>query len=99
MLYKNLPRSDWRRTLPLRMACDLAALGRTLALGNKQEAGAILRAYRDAFRMRRHYRDQRPDPSDRTVRPPYRGLVPVDYFLRGRRRFSDLPSANFTPSA
>ena len=99
MLYKNLPRSDWRRTLPLRMTCDLAALGRALTLGQTQEAGAILRAYRDAFRMRRYYRDERPDPSERTVRPPYRSLVPVDYFLRGRHLFSDLPSANFAPSA
>jgi len=95
MLYKNLPPAAWRRTLPLRLACDIAALSRALALGKMQEAGAILRAYRDAFRMRRHYRYQRPDASKQTVRPPYRGLVPVDYFVRGRRRFSDLPAANF----
>ena len=96
MLYKNLPPSEWRRTVPLRLACDTAALGRALALGRTQEARAILRAYRDALQMRRHYRDRRPDSSERTVRPPYRGLVPVDYFLRGRRTFNDLPAANFT---
>ena len=97
MLYKNLPPSAWQRTLPLRMACDTAALGRALALGNVEEAGALLRAYRDAFRMRRHYREERPDPPDPTVLPPYQGLVPVDYFLRGRRTFAELPASNFDP--
>ena len=94
-LYKNLPPAAWRRTLPLRLACDLAALGRTLALGNVQEAEAILRAYRDAFHLRPHYRGSRPDPSGRIVLPPYRGLVPVDYFVRGRRTFADLPDTSF----
>ncbi|PSQ87903.1 MAG: glycosyltransferase family 2 protein, partial [Bacteroidetes bacterium QH_2_63_10] len=95
MLYKNLSPSAWRTTLPLRLTCDLAALGRTLAFGNVQEAKAILRAYRDAFRVRRHYREERPGPSDPTVRPPYRGLVPVDYYLRGRHTFAELPPSNF----
>lgn len=98
MLYKNLPPSAWRRTLPLRIACDTVALGRALALGRVHEATAILRAYRDAFTMRRHYWKDRPDPSERTVLPPYRGLVPIDYFLRGRRAFSALPSSKFDPS-
>lgn len=95
MLYKNLPPSVWRTTLPVRIACDVAALGRALALGRIKKAGAILRAYRDAFSMRHHYRDTRPDSSEPSVLPPYRGLVPVDYFLRGRRTFSDLPASNF----
>ena len=29
------------------------------------------------------------------VLPPYRGSVVFDYFLRGRRRFSDLPASAF----
>ena len=98
MLYKNLPPSAWRTTLPLRVACDTAALGRTLTLGRLNEAKAILRAYRDACRMRHHYRNVRPGPSDPTVLPPYRGLVPVDYYLLGRRTFADLPTSNFEPS-
>ena len=95
MLYKNLPPSAWRHTMALRLACDGAALGRTLLQGDLQEAGAILRAYRDALRMGRHYRDARPSPTEPTVRPFYRGLIPVDYFLRGRRTFADLPTSRF----
>ncbi len=95
LLYKNLPPSAWRRTLLVRMPCDAAALGRMLSTGHWKEAKAVVRAYRDAFRMRRHYTDQRPDEADPTVLPPYRGLAPVDYFLRGRRAFSDLPASRF----
>ncbi|WP_103026347.1 glycosyltransferase family 2 protein [Salinibacter altiplanensis] len=95
MLYKNLSPSAWRRTLPLRIACDVAALGRVLAQGRGREASAILRAYRDAFRMRRHYHDTRPPSAETTVLPFYRGLVPVDYFLWGRRAFAALPDSRF----
>lgn len=99
LLYKNLPPSEWRRTLPLRMACDFGALGRALVAGNPREATAILRAYRDAFQMRSHYRDVRPSSDTDAVLPSYRGILPVEYFLRGRRTFADLPPAQFRQGA
>ena len=95
LLYKNLPPAEWRRTLPLRMACDLGALGRALVGGNPREAAAILRAYRDAFRMRTHYRDIRPSDDTSAVLPPYEGILPIDYFLRRRTTFDALPAACF----
>lgn len=95
LLYKNLPPSVWRTTIPLRMAADTAALGRALVTGARKEALAILRAYRDAFRMRRQFTDERPRENAPQVLPPYRGLVPVDYFLRGRHTFSSLPAHRF----
>jgi hypothetical protein len=95
LLYKNLPPAEWRRTMLLRVPSDAAALGRLLSAGRWGEARAVLRAYRDAFRMRTLYTDERPGPDDPRVRPPYRGLAPLDYFLRGRTTFSDLPTAQF----
>ena len=95
MLYKNLPPAAWRRILPQRMACDAAALGRLAAQGRTDEAQALLRAYRDAFRMRGHYKTQRPSDSDRVVLPPYRGWVALDYFLKGRSTFAALPPGQF----
>lgn len=94
MLYKNLPPATWRRTLPLRMACDCAALGRAVVTGAFGEAAALLHAYRDAFRMRRHYTDHRPSEYQ-AVPPPYNGILPVDYFVRGRTTFTDLPADQF----
>ena len=96
MLYKNLSPATWRRTLPLRMALDAAAAGRALMSGDHAEAGAIVRAYRDAWQMQGHYDAQRPPDTAPEVVPPYRGLVAVDYFLRGRETFSSLPKSRFS---
>ena len=95
LLYKNLPPSAWRRTFPLRIACDCAAIGRALVTGHEGEAAAILRAYRDAHAMKSHYSSVRPSSDEAPVLPPYRGLIPFDYFLRGRKTFSELPIQKF----
>jgi len=93
MLYKNLSPSDWRHVFPQRIAMDGAAALRATATGNVEEAQAILRAYRDAHRMKAAYDDVR--ATSTTVRPPYRGLIAADYFLWGRTTFSDLPATGF----
>lgn len=95
LLYKNLPPSGWQSTIVLRMACDLAALARAVVTGKMAEAAAILTAYRDAVRMAPSYSDSRPSEQDPSVLPPYRGLIPVDYFLHGRQTFSSLPASRF----
>jgi hypothetical protein len=95
MLYKNLPDGAWRRTLALRCVFDVAAAARLFAGGRTGEAWAVVRAYRDARRMRRTYQGTRPAGTDPTVLPPYRGILPVDYYLRGRTTFGDLPVSRF----
>jgi hypothetical protein len=95
MLYKNLPPSEWRWRVPLRAGLDGLAALRAVAAGNLAEARAIVRAYADARRMRHHYAEERPSDVPPVVRPPYRGVVPYDYFVRGRRTFADLPPDRF----
>ena len=95
MLYKNLPPAEWRKVFPVRIALDGLAAVRALASGRPKEAAAILRAYRDAHRMRRHYTDQRPGSNEESVRPPYRGSIVLDYFVRNRKHFHDLPADRF----
>jgi GT2 family glycosyltransferase len=97
LLYKNLPAPVWRTTLPLRIAIDGLALVRALIKGRLGEAGAILRAYRDAHRMKPLFTVHRPKPGERPVLPTYRGSIVVDYFLLRRRRFEELPAARFRP--
>lgn len=93
MLYKNLPRAAWARLLPQRVALDAAAALRALAAGRPAEAAAIARAYRDAHRLRDAYHEA---PSVLPLSAPtYDGLIAADYFLRGRRRFQDLPPERF----
>lgn len=95
MLYKNLPRASWRRRFPQRVLMDSLALLRALRHGATGEARAILQAYRDAHRLQRSYDSERPDASEQPVLPSYRGSIVADYFLRGRRHFSDLPAHRF----
>lgn len=94
MLYKNLPPTQWRRILPGRMLLDLTALLGMLGTARWDQALAIVRAYRDAFQMFARYKEQRPSQEDQLTRvlPPYRGSIVMDYFLRGRRTFQELPS-------
>jgi hypothetical protein len=96
-LYKNLPRRRWPVAFTVRTALDGLAIARALLGGRPAEAGAILRAYGDAHRMRSLYRDARPAPDEPAVLPSYRGSIVIDYFLRGRRRFSELPADRFAP--
>lgn len=95
LLYKNLPPAEWRRTFPARILLDALALMRFVLLGRWQDAAAVMHAYRDAHRMRHLYETQRPLDEEPVVLPPYRGSVALDYFLRRRRRFHELPAHRF----
>lgn len=96
MLYKNLPRRRWLAVFLARLLLDGLAILRSVATGNLAEGRSILRAYWDAHRMRSLYAGERPAATEPAVLPSYRGSIVVDYFLRGRRRFSELPSSRFS---
>ena len=88
MLVKNLPDRHLRPALRRRVVLDAVAAARLMATGQRDEAQAVLRAWRDARRLVPSL--PRPGADERLVLPTYRGSVIVDYFARGRRRFSDL---------
>lgn len=92
LLYKNLPEREWRRVFSMRSALDAVAAARALAAGRPTEAAAIKRAYTDAHKMTGAYKAVRPESA---VLPTYRGSIVYDYFVRGRKRFSDLPQRRF----
>lgn len=95
LLYKNLPDAEWKRVFAARSLLDAAAAARALAAGRPTESTAIMRAYTDAHRMKDAYADDRPTAIDQTVLPSYGGSIVYDYFVRRRRRFSNLPEENF----
>ncbi len=98
MLYKNLPPAAWRRTFPIRILFDSAAVCRSLLLGNVGEAFAILRAYADAHVLKTRYRSFRPSAAEAAAPLWYRRSVVIDYFLRRKRTFSSLPAEAFLQS-
>ena len=89
MLAKNLPPTEARRALRARRALDAVAAARAWIGGDRAEASAIRRARREA---RARIAQVQPPDDPVPVLPPYRGSVVLDYFGRGRRRFSDLTS-------
>jgi GT2 family glycosyltransferase len=95
MLYKNLPPGRWIRVFAGRLLLDGLAILRALLGGRFGEVRAILRAYLDAHRIRETYDGSRPRSADIGAPPFYRGSIVVDYFLRGLRRFSELPGNRF----
>ena len=90
MLAKNLPAAEARRVLRARRVLDAVAAARAWIGGSREEAAAIRRARREA-----QQRIAQITPPTDAVLPPYRGSVVVDYFARGRRRFSDLPESRW----
>ncbi len=94
LLFKNLTPGEWRRLFPRRALLDLLAAARFLATGSSAEAAAVLRAYRDAHRMKHRFAADRPaTPS--AIFPPYSGAIVLDHFLHGVQRFAQLPLRYF----
>jgi GT2 family glycosyltransferase len=89
MLAKNLPATEFRRVLRVRRMLDTVAAARSWIGGNRDEARAIRRAWRDFQTALATV--EPPAPHETPVLPPYRGSLVLDYFVRGRRRFAELP--------
>lgn len=96
MLYKNLPPAAWRKIFVRRALLDGIAMVRALFTGAFSEFGAIFRAYRDAHVMSKTYTDSRPASEKQQVPLTYQRSIVLDYFLRNRKRFSDLPDVYFS---
>lgn len=99
LLYKNLPPTEWHRTFLLRILLDGIAFLRFLFLRRWKDASAVIKAYHDAHRLSRHYRQMRPKDNELVVLPSYRGSIAWDYFVLRRRRFQDLPARRWLTSA
>ena len=98
MLYRNLPPSEWRVVLARRIVLDSLAILRALLAGQFKAGFAIIRAYVSAFRMKATHENIRPLKSQPVAPLPYRGSIIWDYFIAGRKRFSDLDQGLFKPS-
>ena len=91
MLHKNLPDGSRSRTLLRRRLLDAVAWARFVVAFDFANAGAVLRAHRDFRRMRRQY-TVHPQRDILSERADCRRNIIVDYYLRGRKKFSQLLS-------
>jgi len=99
VLYKNLPPRLWRHVFLVRFLFDVLAILRAVVSGRFREGIAIVRAYFHALVMKNNYKDIRPAPDGTPVLPWYRNSIVIDYFVRKRRRYCDLPAEALRPSS
>ncbi len=99
MLYKNLPPHIWRKRFAVRALLDGIAMARAVLTWQFGEFSAIFRAYLDAHTMSRKHITERPTTIDEHALPTYKRSIVLDYFLRGKKRFQDLPQDAFTQDA
>ena len=105
LLLKNDHRAGIHGRLLFRMVLDGIAGLRFLLVGDVALFRAVIRAHA-AFRRNRHMMQQKRDRelqdcrgkqrSAQSLAGRYSGSVALDYFLRQRRRFSELPPSRFS---
>lgn len=91
MLLKNLPAGELWYKIPFRFKLDAIAAWRSLLTGKSPEFVAIARAHKDFIRgFRNMYRKRKVTPAklDSTILSPT--FLIWQYFIKGKRKFSDL---------
>jgi hypothetical protein len=94
MMLKNLPGGEVWWKIPFRILLDIIAGFRALLTGNPKEMQAIFRAHIQFLsglgQWLRKRKDARTQIESANVTGVYPHSVVVDYFIRGKRKFSDL---------
>lgn len=95
MMYKNLPPAYLPVRIPVRLVLDGIAGMRFLALGEFRNIWAILKAhfsfYYNIFYWTRKRREIGKKKAPHNMSGYYRGSVIWQFFVKGRKKFSDLP--------
>ncbi len=102
MLYKNLPKRRLLRVLAMRIPLDWVAALKFLADGNPKDFSAVGRAHMDFFKLLPQLRGKRKVVSGQlssTGRIGENGsrhskMLLVDYYLRGKKYFSELQKSD-----
>lgn len=90
MLYKNLPDSRLKRVLRMRMLLDRVAAVKFLLEGHLGEYRAVRTAHREYRERLPQLREKRAAIQPGEVSCVYQSPLLVEYYLLGRRRFSQL---------
>ena len=96
LLYKNLPGDRLARVYIARIFLDGVAAFKFLLEGSFMSFIAVTRAHVSFLRTHRKTLAKRRMTKRRHVSQIYRGNIAFDYFLKGKKLFSDLPEEKFT---
>lgn len=94
LLLKNLPKSVLVQRIFLRMILDGVAAFKFLASGHPKDFVAVIKAHFAAYGRMRKTLSKRSGNYDKVNRLYQRSIV-ADYFIRGKKVFTDLPSDKF----
>ncbi len=101
LLVKNLQLINLLRIMPARLVLDGIALARELVSGKLKNAGSIISAYfwiltnlNTVFGKRREVQKARTENDSEIFRLVYPGSIVWEYFVKGRRKFSELKHLN-----
>jgi GT2 family glycosyltransferase len=94
MMLKNLPSDEFWWKIPFRFILDGVAGLRALIQGNPKECWAIVRAHWQFFGGLGHWLKKRKEARKKVNNPNRTGVYPksvvVQYFLKGKHKFSEL---------
>ncbi|MDF1574663.1 MAG: glycosyltransferase family 2 protein [Bacteroidales bacterium] len=94
LLYKNLPAQGRGRTLFIRMVLDGISALRFLFRGAFKDFGAVVRAHLAFYGMKSSYKGMKNKNKYKENRVIVSGIYPgsivLDFFLKNKRKFSDL---------
>ena len=90
LLYKNLPQHRLHWVLFLRMVLDGVASLKFLAEGHPKELAAVFKAHQEFRKWKPQLKAKRQKTAPHEVPCIYQGRLLVDYYLLGRKKFSQL---------
>ena len=98
LIFRHLGPGELTWKLPLRMVMDWCAALSFLFAGSGKDALAVAKAHvHFLLRLPKEFRKRKAlvvPFNDLMAVPIYRHMVVIDYFLKGRKRFTDLPIKN-----
>jgi GT2 family glycosyltransferase len=89
LLYKNLPSNRLQSVLFLRFFMDYLAAFQLFVTGKPHNAAAVFRARRDYSKMKKNYAVTKGIHNE-SIPEIYKGSIIFNYYLRGKKRHSDL---------
>ncbi len=96
LLYKNLPAKRLLPVFLLRIPLDWVAALKFLADGGVADFFAVIKAHwHFSLSLRRHHKKRKKQPAH-TLAGVYRRSIVVDFYLKKRRRFTDLGQHHFS---
>ena len=96
LMYKNLPDRLLFRVFVARYFLDAIAALKFLAEGGFSDFVAVLKAHVHFWKNHAKFKKKRHKHHHDPVSMVYKGNIVFDYFLKGKKRFSDLDEENFS---